>query len=210
MLRRVAARFLATAVESSGGSPPHQLFGLEGRYASALYSAATKEDVLVAVGNELAELKSAIERSEPVRDFLGDPSYRAEDKAKLIGDIVRAKKYSPITQQLISVMADNGRLPLVTRVAECFEELMAAHRNEVPVCVTTASAIDDQTRDTLQGAVGKLLKAGTLPKFHYKVDSRILGGLVVEISNRTYDLSVQSRMNEFVRDLESSSPESGL
>merc|ERR1711915_145203 len=82
---------------------PVQLFTLEGRYATALYSAASKK--------------------------------------KAISSVLSKSKASPLTINLFSPMAENGRLQKLSQVVESFETIMAAERGEVICEVTTAKAL---------------------------------------------------------------------
>lgn len=112
---------------------------------------------------------------------------------------------------------------MLPAVCEKFDELMAAGRGEVEVRVTSAEELDKRTLQKLEGAVkgsklasGRKLKVipkvcatGALsPKRGYgltqlKVSPDIRGGLIVEVGDRTIDLSVaakMSRMNKLLQE----------
>ncbi|KAJ8984718.1 hypothetical protein NQ317_004981 [Molorchus minor] len=61
--------------------PPIQIFGIEGRYATALYSAATKQKTLDAVEKDLIKLQSTIKTDTKLRDFIKDPTIKRSIKA---------------------------------------------------------------------------------------------------------------------------------
>jgi F-type H+-transporting ATPase subunit O len=72
---------------------------------------------------------------------------------------------------------------------------MGAHRGEIELNITSAQELDKKTISRLEKAVaqseysqGKKLKVVT------KVDPELVGGLVVEIGDRTIDLSVSSKV----------------
>lgn len=54
------------------------------------------------------------------------------DVAKKVG------KPSELTNNLLEVLAENGRLNTLDKVIEAYSELMSAHRNELPLVVTSA------------------------------------------------------------------------
>merc|ERR1712088_191021 len=61
---RVLARSLSTsAARSQMVQPPVQVFGTEGRYATALYSAATKKKALEAVEKDLTTLQATLKKN---------------------------------------------------------------------------------------------------------------------------------------------------
>lgn len=82
---------------------------------------------------------------------------------------------------------------------------MGAHRGEVELVVTSASPLDSRTLSRLESAITKsdyVLK-GQSVKVVSKVNPEIRGGVIVEIADRTIDLSVSSKMakmNKLLKD----------
>lgn len=65
---------LATATGASKMvKPPVPMFGIDGRYASALYSAASKKNKLEAVDKNLKTLLEFQQKDEKFREFLINP-----------------------------------------------------------------------------------------------------------------------------------------
>lgn len=56
--------------------PPVQVFGLEGRYASALYSAASKNKTLDAVEKELVQFQKSVKADPKLKEFLINPTLK--------------------------------------------------------------------------------------------------------------------------------------
>lgn len=52
--------------------------------------------------------------------------------------VKKAGKPSELTGNLLEVLAANGRLNTLHKVIESYSELMSAHRNELPLVVTSA------------------------------------------------------------------------
>jgi F-type H+-transporting ATPase subunit O len=52
--------------------------------------------------------------------------------------VKKAGKPSELTGNLLEVLAENGRLNTLDKVIESYSELMSAHRNELPLVVTSA------------------------------------------------------------------------
>ena len=119
---------------------PLKLYSLEGRYASALFTAAAKGNELAKVEGDLGRIQSVILRSALVRAFLSDPTLGREKKRALVGQLLSGapQPYSPAIVNLFSVMAENGRLGLAPKVIAAFEEMMRAHRRQVSVLITSA------------------------------------------------------------------------
>merc|ERR1739847_13712 len=74
---RVFSRSLST---SAGRvqlvQPPVQVFGTEGRYATALYSAASKKKSLEVVEKDLKTFQDAMKKDKKFADFMLDPTIK--------------------------------------------------------------------------------------------------------------------------------------
>jgi len=101
-------------------------------------------------------------------------------------------------KNLLEVMSENGRLGMLDGVVAAFEKIMRAHKGEVDVVVTSAQPLDARVLSRLEQSISKssLLSRGQKVKMENKVNDNILGGLIVEIGDRTIDLSVQSRVTK--------------
>jgi F-type H+-transporting ATPase subunit O len=124
-------------------------------------------------------------------------------------------------KNFLQTLAENNRLSILAGVCEKFGVLMAAAKGEVEMVVTSADKLDNKTLSRLEGAVSKSAYVGQGKKLKvtnkvcfYTADSGkgqrgremgkmanrrqvnpdIVGGLVVEIGDRTIDLSVSSKV----------------
>ncbi|KAI8367924.1 OSCP/delta subunit of ATPase [Choanephora cucurbitarum] len=175
---------------------PITLFGLDGRYATALYTAAARQNVLEAVEKDLKTLNQAVEKDESLKAFLENPTIHRGAKMQGINDILKkAGKPSQITQNFFETLAENGRLNQTSKVVEAFSELMSAHRNELPLVVTSAKALDKAALNKVVESLQKSnLAEGKKLLVSNKVKPDILGGLLVEIGDKSIDLTVASKL----------------
>lgn len=111
--------------------PPIQLFGIEGRYATALYSAASKQKTLDSVEKELVKFQDALKTDTKLRDFMLNPSVKRTLKAEAIKSISSKASLSPHSANLLQLLAENGRLKNINGVINAYRTIMAAHRGEV-------------------------------------------------------------------------------
>lgn len=110
---------------------PLQVFGLEGRYAQALYSAATKMKTLENVEKDLIKFQSSMKTDAKLRDFIRDPTYKRKIKSDALKFVGTELSMQPATTNLLQVLAENGRLNKLDNVIGAFRMIMAAHRGEV-------------------------------------------------------------------------------
>ena len=117
--------------------PPVQVFGTEGRYATALYSAATKKKALAAVEKDLTTLEATLKKDVRLSEFLADPSVSKPLKAQGLTSVCDKLKMNELSKNCLIAMGENGRYNLLGAVAKSFGTIMAAHRGEVICEVTT-------------------------------------------------------------------------
>lgn len=130
--------------------PPVQVFGIEGRYACALYSAASKQKSLEAVEKDLTRFQSEYKQDVKLRDFILDPTIKRSLKANALKDVSTQIKFNPATGFLLQTMAENGRLKKLDAVINAYKLIMSAHRGEVVCEVTSARPLDAAQRKELE------------------------------------------------------------
>lgn len=197
---RVLVRgFSSSTVRSAGGlvKPPIQLNGTEGRYAAAVYSAASKNKCLDVVEKDLNTFKAQLAKDKPLSDFLLDPTIKKSVKAGGLTAACQKLKMNPITTNLIAALAENGRHKLVDSVIASYGSIMAAQRGEVVCEVVTAKALDPAMVKEVEGTIALFLEKGQKSKMTYKVDPAIVGGMVVSIGDKYADMSIASKMNKY-------------
>merc|ERR1712166_860633 len=180
MLRSISSRFpagirsLATKAKAAAKEPvkvevPVRLHGLDGRYATSLYTVATRKGGVDAVEKDLGLLKAAIASgSQSLSELLHNPSIPKQDKVAAIEALNSKSGFNESTKNLLALLADNNRLSELENISDKYDELLRASRGQVFASVTVS----------------------------VRTDSSILGGLVVEIGDKHVDLSIISRITK--------------
>ncbi|XP_018012170.1 ATP synthase subunit O, mitochondrial, partial [Hyalella azteca] len=178
---------------------PVQLFTLEGRYATALYSAASKQKALPQVEKDLKEFGSLLKTDKPLKELLLNPLLKKELKKEALNFALTKKKANNLTINLFGALAENNRLAKVDAVLSSFDTIMAAERGEVVCEVTTAKPLDAAGQKEVQAALGAFLKKGETLNLTMKVDPSIIGGMVVSIGDKYVDMSIASKINKYTQ-----------
>lgn len=173
------------------------MFGVEGRYATALYSAATKLKQLDNVERDLVEIQKAIKTNPKIRESIASPIIQRREMASALKDAATKSSMAAATSNLLQVMAENGRLKRLDGVINAFRTIMAAHRGEVVCEVTTAKPLDSAQKTQLEGALKKFLSSNESLQLTMKVDPTILGGMVVSIGDKYVDMSIATKVKKY-------------
>ena len=121
------------------------------KYSNAVFRAALSRssETLSKVQIDLSHVSSAIKTNPGIRTFVNNPTLSLEERnkglqemfAKLEGVLGKKDKISDVTKNLFSVLSENGRLGEVEGVIEDFSELVAQHKGELTVTVTSATPL---------------------------------------------------------------------
>ncbi|OJJ58956.1 hypothetical protein ASPSYDRAFT_985361 [Aspergillus sydowii CBS 593.65] len=176
--------------------PPVSLFGVDGTYATALYTASAKASALDATSKALNNLGAALKADPKLTGIISTPTLTVADKQAIVTELQKvAADKGDIVKNFLGTLAENNRLGLLNEVVDKFGALMSAHRGEIELVITSAQELDTKTINRLEKAVAKSeFSQGKKLKVVPKVNPDIVGGLVVEIGDRTIDLSVSSKI----------------
>ncbi|KAF5736436.1 ATP synthase subunit O mitochondrial [Tripterygium wilfordii] len=178
---------------------PLALYGGSGNYASALYLAAAKSNVLDQVESEILDVVEAINRSPKFSQFTKDLSVPADIRIKAIKDICAHATLSDITKNFLILLAENRRLRNIDSIAKKFNELTMAHKGIVKAIVTTVIPLPPQEEKELKETLQDIIGQGKTVKVEQKIDPSILGGLVVEFGQKVFDMSIKTRAKQMER-----------
>ncbi|XP_058506032.1 ATP synthase subunit O, mitochondrial [Solea solea] len=200
MLGQQARQFSTSVIRpvSKLVKPPIQVYGVEGRYATALFSAASKQNKLDQVEQELGKVSTMI-KDPKISSIVMNPHVKRNMKQKALGDALTKAKALPITINFINVLADNGRLPLTGDVITAFGKMMSAHRGEVICSVTTAQPLDAASLAELKVALKGFLQKGETIQLDTKSDPSILGGMIVSIGDKYVDMSTKTKIQKLTK-----------
>ncbi|MCJ1338567.1 ATP synthase F0 subcomplex subunit OSCP atp5 [Bachmanniomyces sp. S44760] len=196
----IASRAFAQPASQQDSKPPVAVYGLDGTYASALYTAAVKTSSLDSTSKALATLLDVFKKDAKLPIILTAPTLSPGDKSQIIQELQRHMggiDKGDTVKNFLKTLAENNRLVILKGVCEKFATLMGAARGEIDLTVTSAQKLDGKTLQRLESAVSKSeYSQGKKLKVISKVNPDIMGGLVVEVGDRTIDLSVSSKISK--------------
>merc|ERR1712127_339767 len=189
----LARNFSSSSASAAMVKPPVQVFGLEGRYASALYSAASKKKSLEKVEKELTAFQETVAKDTRLAEFIKNPILKRSLKVDALSSVAKKQNMTPLSANLLAMMAENGRLSILNGVINSYKTIMAAYRGEVTCEVTSAKALDAALKE-IETALNGFLQKGQSLQMTTRIAPAIVGGLVVVIGDRYIDMSLATKM----------------
>ena len=174
---------------------------MEGSYAHALFSAASKSNNLEKVEQELTTISGFMASDQAFANFLSTPVLSRADKTQAVEKALTAKKMSATTVNFFGAMAENNRLAETAGVIKAFGTLMSAHRREVECTVTSAAPLSKAELASITKSLSGFTEKGETVKVTTLVDESILGGLKVEVGDKFVDMSTRTKINKVVATL---------
>ncbi|HEU5047492.1 MAG TPA: ATP synthase F1 subunit delta [Rickettsiales bacterium] len=162
------------------------------RYVSALFDMAAEAKLHDNVKKDLLTVKDMLSGSEELQKFLNNPVVTRLQAEKAISALLTAAKASDLTQRFFTLLARSRRLSLTSQIIDKYLARLAESRDELPVKVTTASALDKKQADTLAQAIAKA--TGKKVELQLSENPDLIGGMQVRIGSKLLDNSISGKL----------------
>ena len=166
-------------------------------YANAVYDTAHENNALDSWSDALANLANVISDSQ-MSTLLDDPELGKIQKGELVIQVL-GDKLTQQQQNLVKLMAENGRLKLMPDVVAQFEVARAKAENKIEAEVISAFELSaEQTNELVNTLKNKLGCDITLTA---TVDESLIGGVVIKAGDTIIDASMKSQLDSLALSL---------
>ena len=166
-------------------------------YGKALFEAALEAKDLEGTHTAIQELAKVSETTE-VAAYIDEPTHTKKEIANKLIEIL-GDSLNDLTKKLLSVLAENKRLNLISNINIIYTELLEKHNEQTNVSVSVAIDISDETKEYL---LTKLKKSyGDNASIDFIKDPSIMGGLSVMVGDESLDLSIKGRVKKLINQL---------
>ena len=166
--------------------------GVPGRYASALFELASEEKATEEVGRQLGAFGAAIDQSEDLNRLVRSPVFSSEDQVSALTAVAGELGVNGTTLNFLKLAAKNRRLSAVPDMIKAYATLLSQSKGEIAGEVTSAEPLTDSQLSDLKAALKSSL--GRDVALSTRVDSSILGGLIVKVGSRMMDNSLKTKL----------------
>ena len=161
-------------------------------YARALFEVAQEHDVLDLLRDQLDEFTDALNDNRDLAIFFFSPYFSTDEKkAALHRAVIDAE---PTFMNFLEALLERHRMPAIFRIRGRFVALWEDEHKLLPVDVTSAVELDEETVKRIGERVGE--QTGRTVELSSHVDPDILGGLVLRVGNFILDASIRHRLEQ--------------
>jgi F-type H+-transporting ATPase subunit delta len=166
-------------------------------YANAVYDLASEANSLDSWSDALANLATVVADAQ-IADMLTSPDLGKEDKGRLVLEVL-GDKLDGKQQNLVRLMAENGRLGLMADVRDQFEVARAQAENKIEAEVISAFELSSEQTEQLASTLKN--KLGCDITLTTSVDPSLIGGVVVKAGDTIIDASMKSQLDSLALSL---------
>jgi len=159
-------------------------------YAEAVFKLADAEGKLADWSAALANL-AAVAADARVRAAIGDPNLPAAKLAGLFISIL-AGKLAGAAENFVRVLAENGRLDVLSEIRAQYEALRNEREGVVEAEVFTAFEMDQPQLADLVARLEK--KTGRKVRARVSVDKSLIGGVKLVLGDKVIDGSARAQL----------------
>jgi F-type H+-transporting ATPase subunit delta len=161
-------------------------------YARALFEVATEQDALDTIHEQLDAFADAMNDSRQLAAFFFSPYFSVTEKKEGLGRAVTDAH--PAFENFLEALIERHRMPAIFRIRVEFTELFDDEKKLLPVTITSAVALDDETVSGLGRRIGEQIDRHV--EVSSTVDPDIIGGIVLRVGNVILDASIKNRLEQ--------------
>ena len=168
------------------------------KYANALFEAGIEANVIDKVYNDILFIVETLKSNEQLADFMYSPLIKISDKKDVVSKLF-AVHIQTVTLDFMNVLVDAGRFDVIEEISNQFSNVYNEEKNIVKPLITSAVELNEQQRANLLSKLEMKLNKKVEPE--YSVNADIIGGLIVEIGDKTIDCSLKTKFDNMQKQL---------
>jgi F-type H+-transporting ATPase subunit delta len=161
-------------------------------YAQALMSLAQGKNLATEFGTTVQALLELMERAPDLEAALANPVVKEESKKAILRSVLGSET-SPYLLNFMMLLVDKRRIVFLPAICEQYLTLLRKSTNTVLAEVTSALKLTESQRVAVIDKVKQLTGANSV-ELATKVDSEILGGVVIKVGSQVFDSSLRGQL----------------
>jgi F-type H+-transporting ATPase subunit delta len=161
-------------------------------YARSLFEVAQEQDKLDVVREQLGQFADALNDDRQLAIFFFSPYFSSEEKKDGLHRMLSGA--DPAFMNFLEALVERHRMPVIFRIRSRYAEMWDAVNRLLPVEVTSAVPLDEETVKSIGQSIGE--QTGNEIELSTVVDPNVLGGIVLRVGNFILDASIRNRLEQ--------------
>jgi ATP synthase F1 delta subunit len=164
-------------------------------YARSLFEVAREQDKLDLLREQLGQFADALKENRELELFFFSPYFSSAEKQAGLHKLLDGAEDRLLS--FLDLLIENHRMPVIYRARREYDRLWERENRLLPVVLTSAIELDEQTTKGLSKSIGE--RTGRTVTLTTRVEPDILGGIVVQVGNSILDASIRNRLEQLRR-----------
>jgi F-type H+-transporting ATPase subunit delta len=166
-------------------------------YADALFRAAKDTGKLDVLHDQLAQFVAALRENREMELFFFSPYFSSAEKRDGLRKVLDGAE--PELINFLELLAEKHRVPVIYRIERQFDALWKKENKRLGVTVTSAVELDPEIAKRIGAEIEK--QTGNKVELESRVDTDIIGGLVLQVGNMVLDASIRNRLDKLRKNI---------
>jgi F-type H+-transporting ATPase subunit delta len=162
------------------------------RYARALAQVVAATGEYRRVLQELEDFRATYRQSAELQEICESPAVPIATKTKVLEAIVSRMGAAPVTLNFLRVLLAHYRLPLLEEVITAFRKIAYDRLGVAQIQISSAADLSPAEAELLRARFQELTRKQA--ELEFRVERRLIGGIVAQIGSTVYDGSVQGQL----------------
>ena len=164
------------------------------RYALALYDLASEKKAIDSVLENLESIQDVIINNKELQLLVKSPLIVSNDKLDILSKVMSKQNLNELSITFLKVISQNKRFASLSSIISQFANINAKKRGDVLADITSADELLDDQRVSIKEQLRTIL--GDKLLLNFKVDKKIIGGLIVKVGSKMIDTSISNKINK--------------
>jgi F-type H+-transporting ATPase subunit delta len=161
-------------------------------YSRSLFEVAREQGKLDLLREQLGQFADAIKDNRDLELFFFSPYFSTKEKQAGLDKVLDGADERLLS--FLGLLIENHRMPVIFRIRREYDRLWERENRLLPVVLTSAVELDEQTTGSLSERIGE--RTGRTVTLTKRVDPDILGGIVLQVGNSILDASIRNRLEQ--------------
>ena len=167
--------------------------GVAERYAASFFELAVSENKLDDAERGIDAVSAVLDDSSEFGALVSSPVYSSDEQRSVLATLSERAALPTLVSNFLGVIASNRRLFALPQIIRSFRTKVSESRGEVTAYITVPRALSDAQTESVRSSLGSSL--GKDVSLIVRVDSSLLGGMIVQVGSRQIDTSLRSRLS---------------
>ena len=164
-------------------------------YGRSLFEVAREQGRMDELREQLGQFADALDQNRDLAVFFFSPYFSSAEKQEALGGLLQGA--DEILLNFLALLIENHRMPVIFRIRHEYERLWDEENKTLPVEITSAIELDQQTTESLGRTIAE--RAGRKVTLAARVDPDIIGGIILRVGNSILDASIRNRLEQLRR-----------